>query len=195
MRQALINRETKETVISANVLFEGIGGFDGTSGIGFFDHMLNSFCVHSDFDIFLSTKGDLHVDSHHTIEDIGIVLGQAFKKALELGGKTGLTRFGNSFIPMDEALAQVTVDISNRPFLVFNVPLNTDRIGTFDVCMVKEFFYAFCMNSGCTLHINLVYGENAHHCVEAVFKAFAHALKQAVAIVDGDKVLSAKGSL
>ena len=194
MRQTLINRETKETKIAINLNLDGTGNFEGSSGIGFFDHMLNSFAVHSGFDIVVSSKGDLHVDCHHTVEDIGIVLGTAFNDVLV--DKCGIKRYGNAVIPMDESLATATVDISGRPFLVFNTEFSENMIGTFNTCMVKEFFKAFAFNAGITLHINLNYGENAHHQVEAVFKAVAHSLKQAVCpLEDDDSILSTKGIL
>jgi imidazoleglycerol-phosphate dehydratase len=193
MRQTFINRETKETRISINLNLDGTGAFEGSCGVGFFDHMLNSFAVHSGFDLTVSSKGDLHVDCHHTIEDIGIVLGMAFKDVLEEKG--GIKRFGNASIPMDESLAAATVDISGRPYLVFNAVFSENMIGSFSTCMVKEFFRAFAFNAGITLHINLLYGENAHHQVEAVFKAVAHALKDAVVLTEDDTVLSAKGVL
>ncbi|MDF2686370.1 MAG: hisB [Clostridia bacterium] len=193
MRQTFINRETKETRISINLNLDGTGIFEGSCGVGFFDHMLNSLAVHSGFDLTVSSKGDLHVDCHHTVEDIGIVLGMAFKDVL--ADKGGIKRFGNASIPMDESLAIATVDISGRPYLVFNAEFSENMIGSFNTCMVKEFFRAFAFNAGITLHINLMYGENAHHQVEAVFKAVAHALREAVFLTEDDSILSAKGIL
>jgi len=192
MRQDFINRQTGETRISVNLNLDGQGSFDGSSGIGFFDHMLNSFSVHGGFDLVLSAKGDLNVDCHHTIEDIGIVLGQAFRGAI--GDKVGITRFGSSLIPMDESLAQAAVDVSGRPYLVFNAKFPEERVGEMDTCMVSEFFRAFAFNAGITLHLNLLYGENSHHEIEALFKATAHALKDAVALTNGE-ILSTKGVL
>ena len=192
MRQDFINRQTGETRISVNLNLDGTGSFDGSSGVGFFDHMLNSFSVHGGFDLVLSAKGDLNVDCHHTIEDIGIVLGQAFRGAL--GDKAGITRFGTALIPMDESLAQAAVDISGRPYLVFNAKFPEERVGEMDTCMVVEFFRAFAFNAGITLHLNLLYGDNSHHEIEAIFKAAAHALKTAVSI-SGEEVLSTKGVL
>lgn len=192
MRQDFISRKTGETDISVNFNIDGKGSFNGTSGVGFFDHMLNSFTVHGKFDFDLKAVGDLNVDCHHTVEDIGIVLGRAFKGAI--GDKKGITRFGESLIPMDEALAQAVVDISGRPFLVFNAEFNKPTVGDFDTDMVVEFFRAFAMNAGVTLHINLVYGQNAHHCIEAIFKAVAHALRKA-AELNSVEILSTKGSL
>lgn len=192
MRQEFINRQTAETRISINLSLDGTGSFDGSSGIGFFDHMLNSFAVHGGFDIVLSAKGDLHVDCHHTVEDIGIVLGKAFNGAL--GDKRGIARFGSSAIPMDEALARAVVDISGRPYLVFDANFEEEKVGEFDTCMTEEFFRAFAFNAGMTLHMSLLYGKNSHHCIEALFKAVAHALKTAIKI-DGDTILSAKDVL
>lgn len=192
MRQEFINRQTAETRISINLSLDGTGSFDGSSGIGFFDHMLNSFAVHGGFDIVLSAKGDLHVDCHHTVEDIGIVLGKAFIGAL--GDKRGIARFGSSAIPMDEALARAVVDISGRPYLVFDANFEEEKVGEFDTCMTEEFFRAFAFNAGMTLHMSLLYGKNSHHCIEALFKAVAHALKTAIKI-EGDTILSAKDVL
>ena len=192
MRQDFVSRKTRETDISINMNIDGKGSFNGTSGVGFFDHMLNSFAVHGKMDIDLKAEGDLHVDCHHTVEDIGIVLGQVFNKSL--GDKKGITRFGDSLIPMDEALAQAVIDISGRPFLVFNAEFNKPMVGDFDTDMVIEFFRAFAMNAGITLHINLIYGQNAHHCIEAIFKAVAHSIRKAVEI-SSSEILSTKGSL
>lgn len=192
MRQKDLSRKTGETDISINLNIDGKGSFKGTSGVGFFDHMLNSFAVHGKFDIELNAVGDLNVDCHHTVEDIGIVLGQVFNSAI--GDKKGITRFGDSLIPMDEALAQAVIDISGRPFLVFNAEFNKPMVGDFDTDMVVEFFRAFAMNAGVTLHINLIYGQNAHHCIEAIFKAVAHAIRKAVEI-NSSEILSTKGSL
>ncbi len=192
MRQDFVSRKTRETDISINMNIDGKGSFNGTSGVGFFDHMLNSFAVHGKMDIDLKAEGDLHVDCHHTVEDIGIVLGQVFNKSL--GDKKGITRFGDSLIPMDEALAQAVIDISGRPFLVFNAEFDKPMVGDFDTDMVVEFFRAFAMNAGITLHINLIYGQNAHHCIEAIFKAVAHSIRKAVEI-SSSEILSTKGSL
>ncbi|MBO4392385.1 MAG: imidazoleglycerol-phosphate dehydratase HisB [Clostridia bacterium] len=189
MRQEFINRQTAETRISVNLSVDGTGSFDGSSGIGFFDHMLNSFAVHGGFDIVLSAKGDLNVDCHHTVEDIGIVLGKAFCGAL--GDKRGIARFGSCAIPMDEALARAVVDISGRPYLVFDAEFKDSRVGEFDTCLTEEFFRAFAFNAGITLHLSLLYGSNSHHCIEALFKATARALKAAVKI-EGDGIPSTK---
>ena len=191
MRQAIINRETNETNIALNLNIDGCGSFEGTSGIGFFDHMLNTLAVHSGFDITLSTQGDLSVDGHHTVEDIGIVLGRAFAKVL--GDKKGIRRFGESYIPMDEVLALTDIDISGRPFLVINAEFRNERIGEYDACLTKEFFRAFAFNAGITLHTEILYGENSHHMTEALFKSLAHSLKKAV--VKTEEEMSAKGLL
>jgi imidazoleglycerol-phosphate dehydratase len=191
-RIANINRLTKETDIDLTLVLDGSGKAEINTGIGFFDHMLTAFAAHSGFDVDISCKGDLQVDSHHTIEDVGIVLGQAFDKAL--GGKEGIKRYGNFTIPMDEALAACSVDISGRSYLVFNGDFSADSMGGMDTQMIKEFFRAFASNAGLTLHVNLFYGENDHHKCEAIFKAFAHALKEAVK-VEGGRILSTKGVL
>ena len=153
--------------------------------------MLNTLAVHSGFDITLSTQGDLSVDGHHTVEDIGIVLGRAFAKVL--GDKKGIRRFGESYIPMDEVLARTVIDISGRPFLVFNAEFRNERIGEYDACLTKEFFRAFAFNAGITLHTEILYGENSHHMTEALFKSLAHSLKKAV--VKTEEEMSAKGLL
>ena len=189
MRQEFINRQTAETRISVNLSVDGTGSFDGSSGIGFFDHMLNSFAVHGGFDIVLSAKGDLNVDCHHTVEDIGIVLGKAFYGAL--GDKRGIARFGSCAIPMDEALARAVVDISGRPYLVFDAEFKDSKVREFDTCLTEEFFRAFAFNAGITLHLALLYGSNSHHCIEALFKSSARALKAAVKI-DGESIPSTK---
>ena len=187
-----IVRKTKETNIRASISLDGSGKFEVETGIGFFNHMLNSFTVHSGFDVAVSCKGDLEVDGHHTMEDVGIVLGQALAKAL--GAKEGIKRFGNAVIPMDEALASCNIDICGRGYLVFNGTFTGLCIGAMETQMVKEFFKAVAANAGITLHINILYGENDHHKCEAAFKAFAHALKAAVT-PGGEGALSTKGSL
>ena len=192
MRSATLNRITSETDISLSLSLDGAGSFTGSSGIGFFDHMLHAFAVHSGFDLALRASGDLQVDCHHTVEDIGIVLGQAFAQAL--GDKSGLARYGSFYIPMDEALAFCALDISGRPYLVFDAAFTNQSVGAFDCCMTREFFRAFAMNAGVTLHLRLLYGENDHHKIEALFKAFAHAAKEAVRRTGGG-VLSSKGVL
>jgi len=172
---------------------DGAGKNDIHSGIGFFDHMLTALAVHGGFDLSLTCQGDLEVDCHHSIEDTGIVLGKAFAQCLE--DKKGIRRYGNFTIPMDESLASCSLDISGRPFLVFNADFTNEKIGEMDCCMVEEFFRAFAFHAGITLHINLLYGSNDHHKVEAIFKAVAHALKEAVSLSGDQQVLSTKGAL
>ena len=191
MRTVELNRETKETQIKLALNIDGKGSFTGTSGIGFFDHMLTAFAVHGGFDIALDMKGDLEVDGHHSVEDLGIVLGQAFAQALD---KTKIVRFGSFYVPMDESLAFCALDISGRAFLHFDATFTNQSVGALDCCLVEEFFRAFAMNSGITLHIRLEYGSNDHHKIEAIFKAVAHALQQAAALREGG-VLSSKGVL
>lgn len=192
MRSAEIKRETAETKIGVSLKLDGSGSFEGTTGIGFFDHMLNLFACHSGIDLKISVQGDLEVDNHHTLEDLGIVFGEALAQAL--GDKKGINRYGCFYCPMDEALTRVVVDLSGRPYLVCNVPLKVERIGTFETEMLKEFLYAFAVNARMNLHIANLYGDNAHHIVESVFKALGHALKEAVT-VSGSGVLSTKGVL
>lgn len=192
MRTAAIERNTKETKIELNIDLDGKGNVSIDSGIGFFDHMLTALAVHSGVDMTVKCKGDLNVDGHHSVEDIGICLGKAFAEAL--GDKSGIARYGSAFVPMDEALAFCSLDISGRAFLVFDAKFSDDRIGEFDTCLAEEFFRAFAFNAGITLHIRQEYGKNDHHICEAIFKAVAHALKQALA-VNGTAVLSTKGVL
>lgn len=192
MREGYVKRETRETKIELTLNADGTGKNQINTGIGFFDHMLTAFSVHSGFDLTLSCRGDLGVDCHHSVEDVGIALGQAFANALS--DKAGIARYGNFTIPMDEALASCCIDISGRPFLVFNAEFGDYRLGDMDSAMVEEFFRAFAMNAMVTLHINLFYGKNDHHKAEAIFKAFAHALRQAVKS-EGGEILSSKGSL
>lgn len=191
MRGAEITRETKETQIQLNLNVDGNGTFTGTSGIGFFDHMLTAFAVHGGFALTLHMQGDLHVDGHHSVEDVGIVLGKAFAQAVNKGE---IERFGNAYVPMDEALAFCALDISGRPYLAFDAVFSNQSVGELDCCLVEEFFRAFAMNSGITLHIRLERGSNDHHKIEAIFKAVARALKQAVILRRGT-VLSSKGVL
>lgn len=192
MRTAEINRKTGETDITVKINLDGTGKADISTGIGFFDHMLTALTVHSGFDITVKAVGDLNVDGHHTVEDTGIVLGQAFKEAI--GDRKGIARYGSAYIPMDEALGFCCLDISNRPFLVFDADFSDDRVGGFDTCLTEEFFRAFAFNAGITLHIKEEYGKNDHHIIEAMFKAAAHALKEAAA-VGGNAILSTKGVL
>ena len=191
MRKTEICRNTKETQIRLALEADGTGTFNGSCGIGFFDHMLSAFAVHGGFDIQLQMQGDLEVDGHHSVEDLGIVLGQAFAKVID---KKQIQRFGNFYVPMDESLAFCALDISGRPYLVFDAIFTGEQIGTFDCCLTEEFFRAFAVHSGITLHIRLEYGKNDHHKVEAIFKAVAHALQQAVTLRQGS-VLSSKGVL
>ncbi len=193
MRKSELKRKTKETDIQLTLNLDGLGQHDIRTGVGFLDHMLTAFAVHSGFDLQLTCKGDLEVDCHHTIEDIGIALGSAFKEATV--DRTSITRYGSFTIPMDEALATCHVDVSGRPFLVFQGEFKGFRMGDMDTQMVEEFFRAFAMNGGVTLHINLLYGSNDHHICEAMFKAFAHALGIACQIRDKNQVLSSKGVL
>jgi len=193
-RTAEIQRKTNETGIVLQLDLDGTGLSDINTGIGFFDHMLNSFSRHGFFDLKLNVAGDLIVDGHHTIEDTGIVLGQAIKAAL--GDKKGIKRYGNSMLPMDDALVLCAIDLSGRPYLVYDVTLTTNRVGYMDTELVKEFFYAVSYAAGMNLHIKMLNGENNHHIIEAVFKAFARALDEAVGydprITD---VLSTKGTV
>ena len=191
MRSTELKRETRETQIQLKLNVDGSGAFTGSSGIGFFDHMLTAFAVHGSFDISLKMQGDLEVDGHHSVEDVGIVLGQAFAQVLD---KSQIQRFGSFYVPMDEALAFCALDISGRPYLVFDASFSNQSVGAYDCCLTEEFFRAFAMNSGITLHIRLEYGSNDHHKIEAIFKAVAHALQQAAALRQGN-ILSSKGVL
>ena len=192
MRTAQIDRKTRETDITLSIDLDGKGNVSVDTGIGFFDHMLTALAVHCGIDMTVKCQGDLYVDAHHTVEDTGICLGKAFAQAL--GDKSGIARYGSAYVPMDEALAFCSLDISGRAFLVFNAQFSDDRIGQFDTCLTEEFFRAFAFNAGMTLHIREEYGKNDHHICEAIFKAAAHALKQAIA-VNGGAVLSTKGVL
>lgn len=193
-RCATIERRTKETDIHLVLIVDGIGDASISSGVGFMDHMLTLFAVHGFFDLTLTAQGDTYIDDHHTVEDMGICLGKAFVEAL--GDKRGLSRYGHAYVPMDETLARVCLDFSNRPYLHYDIPLKTDKIGNFDGCLAKEFLRAFALNAGCTLHVEVLYGENAHHMIEAVFKALGRACKEAVTILPGlQGQLSSKGSL
>ncbi|MDE7280054.1 MAG: imidazoleglycerol-phosphate dehydratase HisB [Oscillospiraceae bacterium] len=191
MRTAEITRKTKETDITVKLDLDG-GNTDISTGIGFFDHMLTAFAVHGGMGLTVKAVGDLQVDGHHTVEDVGIVLGKAFKEAI--GDMKGIARYGTAFIPMDEALGFASIDISGRPFLVFNAEFSDARIGEFDTCLAEEFFRAFAFNAGVTLHLKCEYGKNDHHIAEALFKAAAHAVKAAKE-VSGNEILSTKGVL
>ncbi|MGN0575502.1 MAG: imidazoleglycerol-phosphate dehydratase HisB [Ruminococcus sp.] len=192
-RTGEVSRITKETEINIKVELDNKGKADISTGIGFFDHMLTALSVHSGISMSIHVKGDLHVDGHHTVEDTGIALGQAL--AIALGDKSGIARYGTAYIPMDESLAFTSLDISNRPFLVFNAEFVNQSCGGYDLCLTEEFFRAFAYNAGITLHINLLYGSNDHHKCEAIYKSAAHALKQAVVLTENGKTLSTKGVL
>lgn len=193
-RQATVSRKTRETDITVSILLDGEGRADVRTGIGFFDHMLESFARHGFFDLKVTVSGDLHVDSHHTIEDTGIVLGTAIRQAL--GDKQAVRRYGSMMLPMDETLVLCALDLSGRPYFVYDVSFQGERMGDFDTQMVREFFYAISYACGMNLHIKKWYGENDHHIAEAIFKAFAKALDEASGR-DGRirNVLSTKGSL
>lgn len=191
-RTAKIDRKTKETDITALLTLDG-GEVKIDTGIGFLDHMLTALAVHGGFGLLLDAKGDLNVDGHHTAEDVGIVLGKAFDKAL--GDKSGIMRYGSAFIPMDESLGFCAVDISGRPYMVLNAEFTNERVGEFDTCLVEEFMRAFAFNAGITLHLRVEYGSNDHHKIEALFKALAYALKNAVRRNSDGSVVSTKGVL
>lgn len=191
-RTASVARRTRETDITVSLDLSG-GAVSVQTGIGFFDHMLTAFGVHGGFGLNIYAKGDLDVDCHHTIEDTGIVLGMAFREAL--GNRAGIKRYGSFYIPMDEALAFCAVDISGRPFTVCEAGFSEERCGGFDTCMTEEFFRAFAQNAGLTLHVRCLYGKNAHHIIEAMFKAVAHAMQEAVRPTESGEVLSTKGTL
>ena len=193
-RRAEIERKTAETQISIKLNLDGEGTCDIATGIGFLDHMLTLLAKHSFMDLTVKAKGDLEVDSHHTVEDIGIVLGEALQEAL--GDKAGIHRYGNCFIPMDETLAQVCLDFSGRPFLVFGAEIPKIQLGNYDTEMTEEFFRAVAVHCGLTLHIRVLYGRNVHHIIEAIFKAFARAVAEAAAVDPRVKgVMSSKGVL
>lgn len=195
MRRASVSRRTKETDISVSVDLDGTGKAEISTGVGFFDHMLDQIARHGLIDLDISAKGDLHIDMHHTVEDVGIALGQAIRQAL--GDLKGITRYADVHMPMDETLTRVAIDVSGRPFLVFRTEFARPKIGDFDTDLVREFFQAFAMNSGITLHVETLYGVNAHHIAESCFKGLARALKVAFAIDPRQKdvVPSTKGSL
>ena len=193
-RRAEIERKTAETQISIKLNLDGEGTCDIATGIGFLDHMLTLLAKHSFMDLTVKAKGDLEVDSHHTVEDIGIVLGEALREAL--GDKAGIHRYGNCFIPMDETLVQVCLDFSGRPFLVFGAEIPKIQLGNYDTEMTEEFFRAVAVHCGLTLHIRVLYGRNVHHIIEAIFKAFARAVAEATAVDPRVKgVMSSKGVL
>ncbi len=195
MRTATIGRETKETRIEIAIDLDGTGRADMETGIGFFDHMLDQLARHSLIDIRVRAQGDLHIDQHHTVEDVGIALGKALKEAL--GDKRGIGRYADCHLAMDEALTRAAIDVSGRPFLVWKVAFTRDKVGDFDTELFREFFQAFAQNAGITLHLENLYGENNHHIAETCFKAVARALRRAVEIDprQADRVPSTKGSL
>lgn len=195
MRSSTINRETKETKIQMTLNLDGTGKADIDTGIGFLDHMFELLAFHSQCDINVQCLGDLKVDSHHTVEDLGIVLGECIKEAL--GDKKGIMRYGQMSVPMDETLVTTTLDLSGRPYLVYHAELKTCLLGNYETEMTKEFFKAVSDHALMTLHINVHYGENTHHIIEAMFKSFARALKQAVSIDEKNKdlIVSSKGVL
>ena len=195
MRSAKISRQTAETEISVEVNLDGAGQYDNQTGVGFLDHMLDQFASHSLIDMTVRAKGDYHIDDHHTVEDTGIALGQAMTQAL--GDKNGIRRYGECHLPMDDAQVRCTLDLSGRPFLLWNVDLPTQKIGSFDTELVREFFQAFSTHGGITLHIDQLHGFNSHHIAEAIFKAIARALRDAVEadLRKADAIPSTKGVL
>lgn len=192
MREAKISRQTKETDIELSLNLDG-GKVNVNTGIGFFDHMLNSFAAHGGFGLDVSVNGDLNVDDHHTVEDTGIVLGKAFKETL--GDKSSIERFGSFYVPMDEALSFASVDVSGRPFLVFDAEFPQEKCGDYTSALTVEFMRAFAFNAEITLHVKNLYGSNSHHIVESIYKAVAHAMRLAVKSNDSGEVLSTKGVL
>ena len=195
MRKGAVARKTKETSIEASLDLDGSGVSDVSTGVGFFDHMLDQLARHSLIDMTVRAVGDRHIDDHHTVEDVGIALGQALAKAL--GDKKGLARYADCLLPMDETLTRVAVDLSGRPFLVFRTEFPTESIGAFDSQLVREFFQAFAGNAGLTLHIETLYGVNSHHIAKSCFKGVARALKEAVALDprQAERIPSTKGAL
>ncbi len=195
MRQASIERNTNETQITTTINLDGSGKYDVETGVGFLDHMIEQLSRHSLMDITLRAKGDLHIDFHHTAEDVGIALGQAFKEAL--GDRKGIRRYGSCLLPMDEALSRVALDLSNRPYLVWNVTFDRDKIGDMDTELFREWFQAFAFNAGMTLHVDQLHGFNNHHIIEACFKALARSIREAIAIDPrkADEIPSTKGVL
>lgn len=195
MRSATVTRTTAETRITVDVTLDGTGSYDNQTGIGFFDHMLDQLARHSLIDMKVRCDGDLHIDDHHTVEDVGIALGQALTQAM--GDKRGIVRYGACLLPMDDALVRAALDLSARPFLVWNVDLPTAKIGTFDTELVREFFQAFSTHGGITLHVDMLHGVNSHHIAEAAFKAVARALRDALEVDPrkADAIPSTKGAL
>ena len=195
MRAATVERKTRETEIFVALELDGTGEYDIETGIGFFDHMLEAFSKHSMVDLKIRAEGDLHIDMHHTVEDVGIVMGQAAAKAL--GDCAGIRRFGSAYIPMDETLSRAAIDISKRPYLIWNVAFPRPKVGDMDTELFKEWFHAFAMNAGLCLHVENLYGDNCHHIIESCYKALARAFREAAAIDPraGEAAPSTKGSL
>ena len=195
MRQATLTRKTAETEIEVTIDLDGTGRYDNQTGVGFFDHMLDQLARHALIDMTVRANGDLHIDDHHTVEDVGIVLGKALTEAV--GDKKGIRRYGSCLLPMDDTLVRSALDLSGRPYLVWKVDFAAPKIGTFDTELVREFFTAFAMNGGITLHVDMLHGLNAHHIAEAAFKSVARALREAVEADPrkGDAIPSTKGAL
>lgn len=195
MRSATVTRTTAETRITVDVTLDGTGTYDNQTGVGFFDHMLDQLARHSLIDIRVRCEGDLHIDDHHSVEDVGIALGQALTQAM--GDKRGIVRYGSCLLPMDDALVRAALDLSARPFLVWNVAMPTAKIGTFDTELVREFFQAFSTHGGITLHVDMLHGVNSHHIAEAAFKAVARSLRDALEVDPrkADAIPSTKGAL
>ena len=195
MRQATKTRATAETEITVEMNLDGTGTYDNQTGVGFFDHMLDQLARHALMDLTVRAKGDLHIDDHHTVEDVGIVLGQALVEAM--GDKKGIRRYGSCMLPMDDTLVRAALDLSGRPYLVWKVDFQAPKIGSFDTELVREFFTAFAMNGGVTLHVERIDGINAHHIAEAAFKAVARALRDALEVDPrkADAIPSTKGQL
>jgi len=192
-RKGKIVRKTAETDIQVEFVVDGDGISSIDSGVPFLDHMLTLFTVHGFFNLSVRAEGDTEVDDHHTVEDIGICLGQAFYQAL--GAKGGIARYGSCYLPMDETLVRVVVDLSNRPYLHYSASISEQKLGSFDTFLAKEFFRAFCQHAGITMHIDLLHGENGHHIIEAMFKGLGRALNTATSTIAIDGVLSSKGSI
>lgn len=193
VRQSTIHRKTGETDIKLELNLDGVGDYTIDSGVPFLDHMLALFSVHGFFDLKLHAIGDIEVDDHHSVEDIGICLGQAIAEAL--ADKGGIARYGSCYLPMDETLVRVVVDISNRPYLHYDAPVVEQKLGTFDTGLAKEFFRAVVQHAGLTLHIDMLHGENGHHIIEAIFKGFARTLQKACTTINIEGTLSSKGTL
>ena len=195
MRSSTLTRTTAETDISVSLNLDGTGIYDNRTGVGFFDHMLDQLARHALIDMTVRCDGDLHIDDHHTVEDVGIAIGQALAAAV--GDKKGITRYGSCLLPMDDALVRAALDLSGRPFLVWNVDLPTPKIGTFDTELVREFFQALSTHGGITLHVDMLHGLNSHHIAEAAFKSVARALREAVEVDarKADAIPSTKGAL